>query len=200
VSGFRFGRPRTKVVAYTLAAGLLATAVSGAVRGHGDRAQAQTATVNCDVDVTRLAPDAEELAVLDQTNAYRAANNLPPLQLSFALTRAALWKSADMAARQYGAHDDGLLTWSQRFADCGYTIPDAYIGENLAGGNADAATTMQQWKDSPAHNANLLDPPFVAVGIKRVQSSDPADPYGTYWSMEFASQLDLDLYSGLAGQ
>jgi uncharacterized protein YkwD len=84
----------------------------------------------------------------DQTNNYRAAHGLPALRVFHALTVNALWKSTDMAVRHYGAHDDGFRSWDQRFRDCGYTEPNAWMRENLAGGNAseragDAAAVEQ---------------------------------------------------------
>lgn len=57
-----------------------------------------TTTVQFTVDITHLALDAEEQAVLDQTNAYRASHGLPALRPSYALTQEALWKSSDMVA------------------------------------------------------------------------------------------------------
>src|SRR5579884_1589778 len=153
-------------------------------------ARAQTAP-GCTVDASHLSPDAEEQALLAGANAYRASYGLPPLRLSWSLTVSALWKSTDMAANHYFAHDDATRSWEQRLADCGYTVQGAYMAENLAAGNAGGSATLAQWEASPPHNANLLNPHYTATGIKRVQS--PNDPYGWYWTMEFGSTLDHDL-------
>lgn len=156
--------------------------------------------MSCDVDASRMALDPEEQAVVDQTNAYRASFGLPALQPSFELTQNALWKSGDMAAREYFAHDDGFRSWYQRFSDCGYDTAGAFVGENLAAGNASGAAALQQWQNSPPHNDNLLDPNFTAIGVKRVKTSDSANPYGWYWAMELGSSLDHDLNAWLDGQ
>lgn len=148
---------------------------------------------NCVVDLAHLAADTEEQAILDGTNRYRADNGLPPLQFSYALTVAALWKSTDMATQHYITHDEPGRTWAQRLLDCGYDPSASAIGENLAAGRPSGVTTLKQWQNSPLHNENLLDPSFRAVGIKRMPSNDA---YGWYWSMELGSTLDADLTSG----
>lgn len=188
---------------YVLLFALLAlspTILPAARWGLGASAAAAAArSASCTVDPGQIAPDSEELALLDETNAYRASYGLPPLQLSYALTVAALWKSTDMATRDYFAHDDGFRTWAQRLVDCGYNLPNRIADENLAAGEATASGTFAQFEGSPAHNENLLDPRMTAVGIKRVHSANPADPYGWYWSMDFGSDMDADLYAVLSG-
>jgi len=172
--------------------GSLALALSGFAAA---RPAAAADVVSCDVDTHHLALDAEEQTALDGTNAYRAGHGLQPLRLSYTLTRAALWKSTDMVARHYAEHDDGFRTWMQRFNDCGYDSAGAYVAENLAGGSAAGAATLKQWQGSALHDANLLNPTYTAVGIKRVQSTDA---YGWYWSMDLGSDLDTDLNAVLA--
>ena len=153
-------------------------------------AVARAALVNCDVDPNALMPDAEEQAALGQINAYREAQGLTPLAWSWALQRAALWKSADMAVRRYASHDDGFRGWQQRIADCGYDVFDAQVAENLAGGTPSGAEIVAQWQGSPEHDQNLLDPWMAVAGIKRVQS---ADVYGWYWTLELGSDPAGDL-------
>jgi uncharacterized protein YkwD len=186
-----------------LAAGLLVAVVPGFIHHDANSASAQArsaALANCDVDASRLPLEEEEQAVLNQTNAYRAAYSLQPLQLSYSLTVNAEWKAIDMAANHYGDHDDGFRTWDQRFRDCGYNMPNAYMGENLAGGNASGVATLQQWETSPHHNENLLNPNYSVVGIKRVKAPDPTDIHVWYWAMELASDMDVDLYTALTSQ
>jgi uncharacterized protein YkwD len=160
-------------------------------------ARAEARAYSCDVDMSSLALDPEEQAALDETNAYRASYGLGPLQPSYALTISALWKSNDMASRGYFAHDDGFRSWMTRFGDCGYPLHGS-MAENIAAGNNTGDGTFWQWRNSPAHNENLLDPSMTAVGLKRVHSSNPDDPYGWYWSMDLGSSLDVDLNAALA--
>ncbi len=185
-----------RTASIALAVALLASIAPGLSHGQVHTAQAQSlpaTLVNCTVNTASLALAGEEQAILDETNTYRTAAGLPVLRVSYALTVAALWKSTDMAVNHYGTHDDSFRTWDQRFRDCGYSIANAWMGENIAGGNASGDATLQQWVNSPHHNENLLGEKFTAVGIKRVKSADPKDTYGWYWSMELASDLDVDL-------
>ena len=41
-------------------------------------------------------------------------------------------------------------------------------GENLAAGYQNAAAVMKGWKDSPTHNAVMLDPDFKVIGVALV--------------------------------
>lgn len=160
------------------------------------------AIVNCNVDMSQMPMTADEQALIDDINAYRLANGAPALQPSFALTRNALWKATDMAVYSYAAHDDGFRTVEERFLDCGYDFAGAAYGENLGGGWSQAApeAMLAGWEASPNHNATLLDPEYVAIGLKRVQSPYPDDRYGFYWALELGSVPDLGLAAGLAAQ
>jgi uncharacterized protein YkwD len=153
---------------------------------------------SCSVDSSLLGMDGEEWSALLSVNTYREAYGLQPLEFSYALQRVAAWKSTDGAVREYLSHDDGFRSWEQRFVDCGYDYPalGATIGENLAAGMDSGWATVQAWQNTPAHNANLLNPNFTAVGIKRVYSPSPYDPYHWYWSMELGSDAyDYGEYS-----
>jgi uncharacterized protein YkwD len=185
------------LAALAVPAALLAFAVSPTVHGSISTASAEPVTVNCSVDSAQLTLGPEERAVLDETNAYRTAHGLSSLQLSYALTVNAAWKASDMASRHYDTHDDGFRTWDQRFRDCGYDEPGAWMGENLAGGNPAAADTLAQWEASPHHNENLLQPNFSAIGIKRVKSPDPSDIHVWYWAMELGGAIDGGLSTAL---
>ncbi len=173
----------TRLAVFAIVTAVLPTFSPIVMRAHTHTASAAPLSTNCDVDPNALGADAEEQSALDQTNAYRAAYDLQPLQMSYTLTVTAEWKAHDMAARHYVDHSDG-------FRDCGYSYPGAWYGENLAGGNSGGYATLMQWESSPLHNENLLDANYSAIGIKRVHSTDPGDPYGWYWAMELGSTVD----------
>lgn len=139
---------------------------------------------NCATARTSGTLDSEEQAMLGLINAYRTRDGLAPLTLSLTLDRAALWKSVDMAANGYFSHDDLIRSWMQRFSDCGY--PATARSENIAMGNADAAATFEQWRTSPPHNANLLNPSFKAVGIGRSVAAGGS----WYWTADFGDTVD----------
>lgn len=175
-----------KSLSLSLAAALLASALPAALHGAA-RVHADAATINCDVPDGQMAIDTEEQALLDMLNGYRAQNGLGALQFDPSLQRAAAWKAVDMASNHYTAHDDSFRTWDQRFRDCGYAAPSAFMAENLAGGYATGAQTLNQWENSPVHNENLLDGHMNFAGIVRYHSPNPNDPYGWYWVLELGS-------------
>ncbi|MFQ5380134.1 MAG: CAP domain-containing protein [Dehalococcoidia bacterium] len=133
--------------------------------------------------------DSEEQAFLGLINSYRAANGLGALSISATLSRSAQWKSEDMGANNYFAHDDvpSGRTWAQRIRDCGYTY-STFIGENLAAGMSSAQSAFDAWKASPGHDANMLNPNYAAIGIGRAYS--PSSTYGWYWSTDFGGVED----------
>ena len=133
--------------------------------------------------------DAEEQAFLTLINDYRQQNGQQPLALSSALTRASAWKSQDLGANNYFAHDDLYVprSWDQRIRDCGYSY-NTWIGENIAAGNAAATDTFDQWRNSPGHNANMLSANYSAIGIARAYNAGAA--YGWYWSTDFGGVND----------
>ena len=136
-----------------------------------------------------VALDSEELEFLDLINDYRDQNGLGTLVLSDALNQAATWKSTDMATNDYFAHDDELINRSfvDRLRDCGYTA-NTWLAENIAAGNDTAAQVFLQWRESPGHNANMLNPDLVAIGIARVFSDSAT--YGWYWTTDFGGMDD----------
>ena len=111
--------------------------------------------------------DPEEQAFLTLINNYRAANGVGPLAISSKLQDAARWMSQDMAASNYFGHTDSLGRDSfQRLTDFGYTY-NIWKGENLAAGVAAAQAAFDLWGGSPGHNANILNPNYVVIGIAR---------------------------------
>jgi uncharacterized protein YkwD len=141
----------------------------------------------CSVDAASIALDPEERAFLTLINSYRSANGAPPLAISYTLTKSSAWKSHDMGANGYFGHDDLNRTWSQRVHDCGYTA-SGYIGENIAAGYVTAQAVFDAWKNSPDHNANMLNGSYRAIGIGREYV--PAAPYGWYWTTDFGGVAD----------
>ena len=64
------------------------------------------------------------------------------------------------------------------------TIVDyVYTSENLACGYDTAEDTMEQWKGSPKHWANILNPNITHMGIGVVYDED--SDYGWYWQQLF---------------
>ncbi len=122
--------------------------------------------------------DSEAQSFLSLINNYRAQNNLGSLSIDDALQDSTNWMSNDMltsciAGRYTCSHTDSTgRTFDQRLRDFGYPAgTTASAGENIAWGYNGGATTAQQvfdlWKNSPGHNANMLDSSYVTIGISR---------------------------------
>lgn len=141
---------------------------------------------NCDADTTI---DSQEEALFDLVNNHRAANGLDILVYSDTLNQAAAWKSEHMAANDYVSHDDAGTNrdFVGRLVDCGYPA-NTLVKENISAGNDTAAATFEQWRMSPTHNSNMLDPDMVAIGIAR--AFDAGSNFGWYWTTEFGSVAD----------
>lgn len=102
--------------------------------------------------------------LLLQTNARRAENGLPPLQLNPQLSQAAYQKGQDMFAKNYWAHNapDGTTPWVF-IKNSGYEY--LYAGENLARGFSSAQDVVTAWMNSQGHKENLLSPNYDDVGF-----------------------------------
>jgi uncharacterized protein YkwD len=167
------------VVAIVISA--VALAVSFAL--GPDHAVPARAAGDCTVPGADAALDYEEALMLTLINDYRAQNGRQPLKISYMLTRAAAWKSKDMAQNGYFAHDDTPTgrSWVGRIIDCGYNHPSV-IGENIAAGYFYATTAFENWKASPGHNSNMLNANFTSIGIGRHTVSGI---YGMKWTTVF---------------
>ena len=124
------------------------------------------------------AQDSEEQAFLTLINDYRSQNGLGALSLNTQLNNSADWMSNDMAANNYFSHTDSLgRDPFQRMADFGYNY-NTWKGENLAAGIDTAQGAFNLWKNSPGHNANMLNANFKVIGIARVYGA--GSTYGWY--------------------
>lgn len=145
-----------------------------AKKNQDNRTRAQV--VNCDVPAAEIALDDEEQKMLTLLNAYRQDNGVPALKNSTNLNKMAAWLSKDMAAKNYLEHDDSLgRDPDKRAQDCG----SPYNAENIAMGDTSAQVTLDDWKTSPGHNENMLDPQLKFVGIARS---------GEYWTQDFSEE------------
>lgn len=102
--------------------------------------------------------------LLSSTNSERTANSVGALAINSSLNSAAQAKANDMAARNYWSHNtpEGNPPWIFVESE-GYLYQK--LGENLAAGFSDEASTIAGWMASPTHKANLLDGAFSEVGF-----------------------------------
>ena len=103
-------------------------------------------------------------ALVDETNAGRAQNNLPALRENSLLDVAARAKANDMATNNYFAHTSpaGLSPWYW-FEQAGYQFE--YAGENLAVNFSDSQDITNAWMNSVEHRANILNASFTDIGM-----------------------------------
>ncbi|MCF1648726.1 CAP domain-containing protein [Streptomyces indiaensis] len=123
-------------------------------------------------------PEAQVLALV---NKERAAAGCAPLTANERLTRAADDYSDVMARSGVMSHTgpDGS-TMTTRIEAAGYEW--STLGENIAQGQADAASVMKSWMNSPGHRANILNCSFKELGVG-VHFGDG----GPWWTQDFGA-------------
>ncbi|WP_264029605.1 CAP domain-containing protein [Cellulosimicrobium sp. SH8] len=128
-----------------------------------DPAPSVTPAPTAAVQVGPGAISAEGAAVVERTNAERAAAGCGPLVVDERLTAAAQLHSEDMLAQGYFDHTslDGRSPWDRAKAQ-GYANPGA---ENIAKGQATAEDVVRAWMESPGHRANILNCDLREIGV-----------------------------------
>ncbi len=131
------------------------------------------------IAAVRLDPAAAVAAL----NTYRAGKGLRPVRLDPALTAMAERQAKAMATGNVLSH--GVAgAFPTRLAESG--IDTSKAGENLGGGYMSLAEAMTGWRESPAHDANLLITEGTRFGI--AIAKNPDTQYGVYWAMEIADE------------
>lgn len=121
---------------------------------------------------------AETALALRLVNQHRTANGLPMVRLDAALTRASAQQTAAMVRLGAMTHEAGG-DFANRIRAAAIRGPAA---ENIGYGYPSAAHTVEAWKASSGHNANLLHPAMGRVGL-----AGAADAGGRmYWTMILA--------------
>jgi hypothetical protein len=125
--------------------------------------------------------------LLTLLNAERQALGVPPLTANRALIAAAQRHSQDMAANNFLEHvgSDGSQFW-QRVSDAGYNMTAG--AENvLSRSDTDISSAYNQWRESPGHFTNMVNPVYQEVGVAFAQSTT-----GTvYFTMVLAARADF---------
>ncbi|MFS0703552.1 CAP domain-containing protein [Cellulomonas sp. 179-A 9B4 NHS] len=123
-------------------------------------APASTSTIDGYDDV-----EAYAAYVVTSTNAARADEDLPPLQVSPCAREAAERRARDLVGEPDLTHAplDGVIR------DC---TPAAKAAENLSRAGAPANEVVEAWLGSPGHRDNLLDPDLTQIGVACVPDAD----------------------------
>jgi uncharacterized protein YkwD len=124
---------------------------------------------------------AEQIVTL--VNRERAAAGVAPVALHPALNSAAQAHSNEQAARNLMTHYSANgSNGGQRMAAAGYAW--RAWAENIAAGQADAATAMNAWMTSTeGHRENILNPRYTDMGVGLAYSAGGVP----YWTQDFAS-------------
>ncbi len=106
----------------------------------------------------------------------------PALVFNPRLADAALKHSRAMAEQGFFDHTDpNGKTVGGRSKESGYRY--RVVGENIAAGHDSVEEAVRGWLLSASHCENMIDSRFVEFGIAKVTSTNPADPYGSYWTL-----------------
>lgn len=171
---------------------LLAPLAAFAARSAPSMIAAPAPTTRIDdalaISASDYCTDSQETAFLALINEHRANNGVGKLSISSTLGAAAEHHSKEMARYNYFSHTlRGGISWDSNIRAHAYKASNS-IAENIAAGNSSAADTFRQWKNSPGHNKNMLNPNFRAIGIGRASKS--TSKYRWYWTTTFGGALD----------
>lgn len=129
---------------------------------------------------------AAERDLLEQVNAYRAAQALATLTPEPALARAAQLMANDLAQSASLAHVDSQgRELVARAVLCGLGNVDQ--GEVLARGYLQPADTLAGWQASPSHNRVLLNPLYTQAGVARRWGPWRSQSSVPYWVVELSN-------------
>lgn len=143
-----------------------------------DSATITATTVSFPTGVTL---DAEEQKFTQLLNAYRQANGVSPLTLDAHLSQSSLWLAKDMATKNYVSHIDSLKRdIPTRIHAFGY--PGLIVGENIAGGFANAQDNLNIWESDQIHKDNLLGKYYKKVGVARYYNLSSLNKW--YWVLD----------------
>lgn len=144
----------------------------------------------------------ERSKLVSLINQYRATNGLGQLAEDQYLTNAACWMAKDMATKNYFSHTDSTgRDPNQRLRDFGLkintsnTVPptNEAAGENLGKYLPTAQDTINYWKNSPDHNADMLLNTMSILGVakpaifSRIGIGVSYNQDGVYWVMDIAT-------------
>src|SRR6476620_1685283 len=137
--------------------------------------------VVCVTILSTLARAEDATDVVDMISRYRREHGLSTVKTDPKLTAIAERQAKAMAA-------SGIMDHSVA-GSFAYRISDAHLGmasENIAAGTKTWAETFRLWRNSPDHNANLLQSRADSIGV--AVSSNNHTRYKTFWAMVIAEK------------
>jgi uncharacterized protein YkwD len=137
----------------------------------------QTGTLPGQPDST-VTTDSLAVQVLELVNEERAKAGLSSLTWDTKTAAAAQTRAAEIAVSFSHTRPDGS-SYSSALKENGVSYSAS--GENIAYGQTSAAAVMEQWMNSAAHRANILNPEFTTLGVGHEVSASGVH----YWSQLF---------------
>lgn len=116
-------------------------------------------------------------------NEYRRARGLAPVRLDPSLMAAARSHARDMAGHDRLAHAVSRGDLAVRVAGTGRR--PRLAAENVSAGYRSVERAFGGWKNSPAHNRNMLLADIRRMGIAAAYT--PTGRYKVYWTLIVAS-------------
>ncbi len=99
--------------------------------------------------------------VFDMVNEYRRKKNLPDFECNKDLQKAADLRAAELVKSFSHERPNGTM--------CADIFPDYMAAaENIAMGQTSASAVMKSWKNSPGHNANMLNDYCTCLAVSCV--------------------------------
>ena len=124
-----------------------------------------------------------ERSMVNKVNAARAAEGLPPLEVSSVLRSNARVHSADMADNNFFSHTSPTRgTFAARVNASGISYSGA--GENIAY-NSSVSSAHSMLMGSSGHRANILNTDFTHIGIGIEWDESEGVFYITQWFAKF---------------
>lgn len=126
-------------------------------------------------------------AAASMISGYRQARGLSAVTVDPRLNKMAADQARAMAAvDQVGHNVKGGGSFDKRLAASGF---DAGLAvENVGAGYRTLAEAFSGWRDSKAHNANMLKPGVTRLGIGTAYA--PKSKYKVYWSLILAKPYE----------
>jgi uncharacterized protein YkwD len=146
----------------TVSAALLLGSTAPALAADAPAAAGTTGAATAAVaQLAATSADVAEQAILDRTNALRAAEGKPALVRNAQIDAVAAAWAEHMATTGQFQHNPDFF----RQIPAGWRT----AGENIAMNSYDPVALVTQWENSPPHRANLVNPAFNQIGIAVVE-------------------------------
>jgi uncharacterized protein YkwD len=158
-------------------AGSLVAALASMLSGCAEKPAPATPTFYASLASPGAAVDAATAAAM--ISSYRSNKGLGPLAVDPALQQAAQSEAAAMARADKPASAEAVK------AQLRATGVQA-AGVNISAGYHTLAEAFSGWRDSPAHNAVMLDRSASRMGIATAYA--PGSKYKVYWALVVAGQ------------